>query len=295
MLINWNKYGRPVFAPEIGTGTAVVDTVAQQAAVTPPVAAPTPQWYDGLPAEDKGFLENRGWTAKTQTEALQETIKSYRHAEQRLGAPASELVRMPKSDAPKEQWDAFHNAIGRPTDAAGYEINVPQGEDRELADWVSKEAHELGMTKKQGQDWYNKLTGMMGEINSSQSAQVEQAVGEEKAMLKNNWGQSFDKNMQLARTVVEKLGIDASVINSLESELGYSKVVQMFYDIGKATGEDKVIFGEGASAIAVSSREGALAQIEALKTDKSFVKRFLEGEFQANNQMQKLHEIAYQG
>lgn len=270
------------------TDTAAAATTDTTAATT----TTTANWYDGLPAEDKGFLENHGWTSKSQTEALQETIKSYRHAEQRLGAPAHELIRRPK-EGDLESENAFYDALGRPKDANGYDIQVPQGEDKELAEWVAKEAHGLGLTKKQGQDLYNKLTGMVTDVTKDTNAQLEQAIGEEKAMLKNNWGQSFDKNMQIARSVVEKLGVPATTIDSLEKELGYAAVVKMFYDIGLKTGEDAVVFGSGASELRVSSKEGALAQLEALKNDRQFVKRYLEGDATANREMQKLHEIAY--
>src|SRR5580692_8884903 len=62
------------------------------------VAAPA-SWITGVPnlaPELSGHIQNKGWHTMTAIEAASAAAQAHREAEQRLGVPSSELIRVPK-------------------------------------------------------------------------------------------------------------------------------------------------------------------------------------------------------
>jgi ATP-dependent exoDNAse (exonuclease V) alpha subunit len=88
-------------------------------------------------------------------------------------------------------------------------------------------------------DWHNELT-----INSVQSADgiIEQQRAEAEGVLKKEWGNAYDANVELANKVVNKFGVAESLI--AKGIANDPDVIRMFSEIGKATMEDSFITGE---------------------------------------------------
>ena len=63
----------------------------------------------------------------------------------------------------------------------------------------------------------------------------------------------------------------------------------MLHDTGRKVGESPFVLGDKSSPT-INSPDGAKAKISQLMKDKSFTSRLMEGEAQAKQQWQVLHE-----
>jgi hypothetical protein len=162
-------------------------------------------------------------------------------------AAAEPTVKLPGKDATPEQWAEFYKAVGAPDKAEAYELPVPEGQDGEFAKTAATWFKDAGLLPQQAQA----LAGKWNEFTAAQAAAAEAAETQriaqldqqnkvQEAALKNEWGQSHDANMELARRAVrqfiptEKAG---DVIAALEDRLGYAETIKLMHSIGKGLGE----------------------------------------------------------
>ena len=128
-----------------GQGNAASALAENNTPAAPPVAAPN--WLDGADEVTVGYVQNKGWEKPTQV------LESYRNLEKLMGADrAGNTVILPKPDATPEEFGKFYDRLGRPSDAAGYKLQVPQGGDPEFAKIAGNWFHESGLTAKQGEE-----------------------------------------------------------------------------------------------------------------------------------------------
>ena len=73
---------------------------AQPAADNGSTATPAPSWLEGLSEDNRKLAENKGWKSP---EDIEKVFSSYSEMEKAQGAS----LRVPKDDAPKEEWDKF--------------------------------------------------------------------------------------------------------------------------------------------------------------------------------------------
>jgi len=116
---------------------------------------------------------------------------------------------------------------------------------REGYDKLSK---ELGLNQKQHSELLKALVKRDGAVEQARREAAEKEVAESFAeeaketakILKKEWGQNFDMNMNIAKKVVTSL-LDQDFVEYLnESGLGNdSRLIKAFYTIGKKIGEDR--------------------------------------------------------
>jgi hypothetical protein len=120
------------------------------AAGTPPPASGDKPWYDGAGAEDVGYFQNRGWDKVDAKTAAINAAKAHREAEKLIGAPAAELVRLPKDPNDAAGWAAVRSRLGVPADEKGYnfaDVKHADGSaltEAEAAAWA-KRSHSAGL------------------------------------------------------------------------------------------------------------------------------------------------------
>ena len=75
---------------------------------------------------------------------------SYLNAQQLLGAPADQLVRMPTKPDDEAGWAALHKRMGKPDKAEDYILKTADGKDLDapLADALRAAAFKNGSPKK---------------------------------------------------------------------------------------------------------------------------------------------------
>ena len=157
-------------APEAAPAAPEAATLTAVSAEAPPAA---PSWTEGLAEDAQGYVENKGWSGPDQM------LESYRNLEKAMGAPGESVLTLPKNAEDTEAWGVVYSRLGRPEDAAGYELSgpeVPEGGldlTPDLATW----AHEAGLSKTQAQSIFAKYNGRMEQaVQEHENQRMEQAV-----------------------------------------------------------------------------------------------------------------------
>lgn len=244
-------------------------------------------WFDTLPDPDlKSFYVNKGF------KDVLTLADSYRQLEKTIGVPKERLVHLPENLDDFKAMEPIFGRLGRPEKADEYKITGTEG-DNEISKFMRSSFHELGLTRKQGEglaakwDAYAK-TQDEGFVTSQKTAFENEQKG-----LKTEWGAAHDQNLNIAKQAAAKFGVEAAIIDKLEKEVGYSKVMKLFHQIGTKIGEADFVGKEGGKAFGgVPTPEQANAKIAALREDKEWTKKFLAGDVAAAKEWNELHVYA---
>lgn len=257
--------------------------------------APASAWHEN-PAFDqdtRAWLGTKGFDKLGADAALPEITKSFRNVEKLLGVPSEQIIRMPKDDTP-EAWAPIYDKLGRPTDAKGYDIPVPEGQDTAYADWARGTFHELGLSSKQAKGLTEKWNAFVAEKTQAAQTEYQNGVAADTASLKKEWGAAHEKNLQIAKGAAREFGLDGKVIDALERSMGFAGVMKFMHAIGAKLGEDKFVgSGKPGGFGDVMTPEAAQAQIRALRGDPGFTARYVAGDVAAKAEMERLHKYAY--
>ena len=198
------------------------------------------EWTAGFSEDMRGFVQNKGW------KNAQEVADSYRNLEKSFGVPKDRLLHLPESwEGPEAQ--AVWEKLGKPKDAKGYALKVPEkGGDPKLAEWAGNAFLKNNLTAKQAE-------GVMGEWNTYQEAVAKQTADNQKVALtqvqdklKNEWGAAYEKNMNLAKSGMMALELDAATVDIMANAMGAEKVFKQLSKIGAGVGEASFISGRPA-------------------------------------------------
>jgi hypothetical protein len=208
-------------------------------------------------------------------------------------------VIVPKDDAKPEEWDKFYNTLGRPEKADGYKLS----EMKELHPSIKVTpestkaffdlAHKAGFTAKQADminQWY--LGSVSQQLKAQDQAWNDKVVAAETA-LKTKWGQDYEKNVTLAKTLVAKAGGQA-VIDGLGEAVNNPAVLEFLAKIGGHFAEDD-FKSLGVTQQAAAPNADAIKKIEEIKGNKEHA--YWNANDPKHNdaveEVRKLYEIAY--
>jgi hypothetical protein len=264
---------------------------AEVAAPSESVEVEVPSWTSGLNEDGQGFVENKGWTSADQM------LDSYQHLEKTVGAPADQVVRLPKEDD-AEGWGDVYTRLGRPEEPAGYKLNevaVPEGVPDftpRLREW----AHEAGLSQNQTSQIHEKFQARLVEMSGElQNQQAEQAAAEEQA-LRKEWGSAWDENLNAGRRFRERFKINDEMTDKLESALGLRGLLELSAAIGRGLGEHGMPTGaedDGGGLTFGMTPASAKAKIADLSLDKDFMDQYMDGRKEAVARMTRLHSLAH--
>jgi len=284
-------------APSAAPSASSVAPNAASTATSQLAPAATPAtWYDGFDPDMKGWMENKGLTKVDAGKALEMALTGHRNIEKYMGVPAEKLLRLPDFDkADKAEMDQFYGKLGRPADANGYEIPVPQGMPTDFAEAAKAKFHELGLTAKQAKalaEWNNEYAA---QVQSGMSAQHESTIKAQQDALRREWGQAYDQNDVIAGKVIDAAaragGLSPDDLKAMTNALGFDKTMKMFAGLGVGLGEHGFVDGGSASS-GIMTPAAAKAQIKQLTNDQDFLKQRLAGNQEANAKWRRLHEMA---
>lgn len=187
----------------------------------------------------RSWAETKGWQDVTSA------VKSARHLESMVGAPAEEVVRIP-SQMDDETFSSVMSRLGRPESPDGYEL-TPAGQDadEDFMGWFKNTAHSANLTKAQAaqmQSAYDEYV-MQRQDQELQSHQAN-VLAEDKALQKE-WGNGYDKNIRKAQMAAQTLGLDEDALTALEYAKGYGATLNWLTSMADALGEDNFVSGEG--------------------------------------------------
>lgn len=252
----------------------------------PPGAANDVAWLgEGVAPELSGYVKNKGWTDPRQV------VEGYMNLEKLRGVPAERLLTLPGDDKP-ESWAPIFDKLGRPKDAAGYKLPVPQGDDGKFAGMASQWFHKAGLSAKQATEvataWNEHQVSIAKAQQEERAAQMEREVGE----LKTAWGGAFDQKREAARRGAATFGVDAT---KLEEAMGTKATMELLARIGEALGEHKTVGTDtlGGPLGGALAPDQAIAEIARLRGDAEWVKKYFAGDVEARARMERLHKWAY--
>jgi len=275
----------------------MADEAAAEAAPAPEsapeVEVAAPSWTDGLGEDAQGYVENKGW------DGAEQMLDSYRNLEKSMGAPADQILHLPKEDADAEEWGAVYNRLGRPEDASGYELSNrehPEGAI-DLTGDMSQWAHEAGLSKRQAQTMYEKYNGRMSEfVEDMQTQQAERTASDEQ-VLRKEWGEAWDENIAAATRFRQRFNLDDGTIGRLEGALGLRGLLELSAEIGRGLGEHTMPGDReqdsGAGTAFGMTPGAAKAKIADLSLDEKFMEQYLDGRPEAVARMTRLHSLAH--
>jgi hypothetical protein len=276
--------GAPSASPS--PGGATINVNPSGGSTQPPVPGTSNDWTSGLNDELKGYAQNKGWKDPSSV------VDSYRNLEKVHGVPRERLLKLPEK-AEDAEWGEVYNRLGRPSKADDYQLPVPEGDKGEFAKIAGGKFHELGLTKDQGQKlakWWN---DSLSQNKQTFEAQRTQALEGELNALKQEWGQAYDQNVNIARKAMTTFGISNEKIESLEKTTGFTDLMKLLHGIGSKIGEDQFISGDSKAGFGTMTPSAAESEIRTLRNDQSFVKDLLAKKADAVKRWDQLHQWAY--
>lgn len=267
-----------------------------------------PKWHDSFDAEAKNYINERGLADKDPTSAFLEAMKAHRQAEAFIGAPKDQILRMPKQDAPPEEWDKFfERATGYSTKADDYKLEGLKFADGTEAqdsfkDFIRQRATELHLSPQATEKLAQETMKYLEANETAQKTEDNAAAVKAMEQLKNSWGPNYEANKVIAdrgyEAIMKAAGFTqeqmTKAVQGLGELNGKAETMQMLLAVGQRLGEDKFVGGGGPSGqLGPRTAEEARAKIEELKKDSEFAKRWLAGGSAEIKQMQDLHTLAY--
>ena len=179
-----------------------VTAVEEQSQPSEPTATIEPtttnevSWRDSLPDELKS---NASLEKFSDVSTL---AKSYINAESMIG---KDKMVVPGANTTEDEWNDIYDKLGRPSDPNAYELTAEVGEgeqiDEQLMSSFKETAHKHGLSPTQAQgllDYYNSISSQsMVDLENNAVLAQEQSQRE----LREEWGRSYDDNLNKASTV----------------------------------------------------------------------------------------------
>ena len=267
--------GAPAGAPAGAAATKLVEP----AAAAPPPAEPKPAdgdspWYSKLPQDFQDVISAKGWKSLSKDEALEAVTGTYVNLERLFGADkAGNTVQLPKTDATPEEKRMFWGKLGASDKPEDYAVKAPDGIDvnvpayQKAPEWFA----ELGVPK-------DLATGLMEKVFAEEArmqAEWNQASMREEQALQGEWGDNFDRNVEIGRRATKALGLDENAVAGIERVLGTKRTFEVMHKIGMNLLEaDSPAPSNSATSFRVTPAQAA-EKIEALQKDSEFLARYL--------------------
>lgn len=223
-----------------------------------PLAEPPAE--PGIPAGPQSFINEdgtlaEGWREKYVPEDLRgekiyDAIKDLPSAFKTLGHQAKLVGRkgilLPTETSGQSEWDAFHEALGRPKTAGEYVIAIPEGQEEYYTDeYLSngrKMFHGLGLNQKQ--------VDVLVEYDQQRKAAEDkvlddfeaQELSEAETALRNKWGIAYPENLHLVNRMITENAEEGEERDYLLAEYGNDpKLAGFLGNIAKKFVEHKII------------------------------------------------------
>lgn len=276
---------------------ASVPATPAPASTPAPAASSTPavEWHAAFEGETKGWLENRGMLKLAEREALTQAINGHRAAEAKLGVPAERLLRLP-DQVTAESMAPVYDRLGRPKEAAGYELKVSQDADTAAVDAVKSLFHKHGFTKAQGEAFFQDVVAAENaKVLAAETAENERAQTDVGA-LKAEWGKGYEANLETAdrgaAELAKRAGLTEETIQKLRGVIGESALAKMFFQVGLGLREDTFVNSDITTRPGALTKEAALAKIAQLKMDPEFAKKRFSNDAETVTMWKNLHIVA---
>ena len=115
---------------------------------------------------------------------------------------------IPEASAPKEQWDAFYKTLGRPEQPDAYQFKPLEGQktDENFDKTIKSVFHEAGLTAKQADIIYSKVSAQLMESSKAQRESAAAADAEFEKITNETFGPNKEKVLELSRKLLMQYG-----------------------------------------------------------------------------------------
>lgn len=246
-------------------------------------------WFDGVDAETKGYIENRGLDKLDAKAAALSAINAHREATKKLGAKPEDLFRTPKDAADQEAWDRIHAIVGKPKESKDYDFTPVK--DADLAEAIRNAAFSTNTPKAAAEAIAKVVAAHQDKAAHNGDSEALAKLQAEKDELKKGWSVDYNANMLVAQRAAEALGFTKDELNAAEKSKGYGHLMRMMHRIGQKIGEDNFVTSRETGR--VMSPDGAKARIAELKADDQWRARYTAGGSKEQKEFNDLHLIAH--
>jgi hypothetical protein len=238
-------------------------------------------WFDGVDAETLGHWDNKGWKYKDSPKDLAvELTKAWKGLERHFGAPADQILRLPKEATDEAGWKAIRERLGMPKEAKEYDFSSVKmaGADLEagFVDRMRAAMHKAGVPKDAAPEIVKEVVGYLEEADKTESAQSKADYDAALARIAKEWGANFRLNELNALEATKRLGLSQEQYDKIKAAIGVDVAAEMFRKIGAGTNEDTFVDRSQGGANPVT-RNGAVARKAELEADNDFMARYLKG------------------
>ena len=226
-------------------------------------------WRNDLPEDlrDHKSLQHYG--------TVGDLAKSHVHAQQMIG---KDKLVMPSQSATDEEWREVYAKLGMPATSSEYKFdkNAGLGEgmevDENLLGWFTDTAHQVGLNNNQMAKLVELWNENTAEITNMSAEGARQAQEQSALELRNEWGNAFDDNLNLSKTVLNQFynGKDSNEFLEIPladgSKIGDNpSFIKMMSSIGsfirERIGEDSIKGLEGTTAKNPNQLQDELASL----------------------------------
>ncbi len=227
----------------------------------------------------------RGEASLATFKTIPELAKSYVNAQKLIG---TKRLPTPEATWDDKQWDAFYSQAGRPETPDKYDFkgiktigDLPIDQDKVKP--TSEFFHKLGLNPRQARGLLEYYGNLVGTATASEKAKHAEAITTGTTALQNEWGDKFEPNLNIAKSVIKKFGPE--IVPFLEeSGLGnHPAMVKMLHSIGTAMLEDTHRGGGAGGDLNLTDTTKAGNEIERLKLDGDFQKALQDARHPAHS------------
>ena len=223
-------------------------------------------WRSQLPTEfqtDKAFANFK---------TVGDLAKSYTESRKFISAS----VRVPPTDAPKEEWDRFNRAMGVPESADKYtkldKTQIPEGSeyDEDQEKWLDGVAFKLGLSDQKAIMLKQELNvkGFEADKATDQERIEERAAAEE--ALKKELGKAYTPSLAVAARFAKNIGGEEFLNFLDDSRVGNNPAfIRFMIKVSKLTAQDRSIDGSRGVEDYGVSPEDARIKIAEIRRDKN--------------------------
>lgn len=225
----------------VGSGAA--GQAGDPAGNTPPAnaqnqggASQAPEWKAHIPPE---FKEAKFWES---VKDVPDLVKQFGHAQRFIGA---DKVVKPSADWKPEQWEEFHNQIGRPATPDKYTRLQDETKANVFSDeqtkYMTEAAHKLGLTDRQFSEYQKMVAGDLKESKTARENIIKESVTGHINALRQQHGAELPQVIAFAQKAQKMLAdpeLD-KLIGENPALANHPSIVNLLSRIGRSLGEDQ--------------------------------------------------------
>lgn len=261
------------------TGTTNLESIMDNMAGQQPASKPS----EGNTGDtDKGSTNNQGqinnqelptWTSQLNDELknnsdvmkqlskfgkISDLAKSYSELEAKLG----KSIVKPEKDASAEEKEAFYQALGKPTSADKYSIDVENSEA------FKEMAFKNNLTDEQAKGIFQSFSEFGKNVLDQQKAQIASNAKTADETLRKEWGNNYDAKIKMLQRGVNAYGGNALGQKLKQSGLLFDvDVIKIFVKLGEENAEAGTVGRtfNGGNDYKTTAEGGKFSWIEKIK------------------------------